>query len=375
MKFARDNRWKYFISLASTFDGTNALTVSYETSLEDCADEKQWYWTQFEARMNADGMVGLPYASRTDRDFDRRCFIGDRTLHTMLFEKKASTGEKAQTTEDDGPPCFVAFAPRAVLKLRAESADMVKRIYTICYNKEPMDVQPIRGKYWGLAFTVEGGIPTDDYDLELQKKLNLDTSIAYNREILSNGFSSAIYRAGTGKFAAAFKPEKPYSATIAVDSGIYGEYGVAVLFEQKTRRCLLTRRLFGAEPEDIFWETMKIWAEFEPRGAFPRRDAGQLYYPAVFSHIFEEYWDFIHAPLPENAPEESAQGRYASAAARMTFSCNALVDAEAPERSLSIARSGASSRKYPVQDSVDFWATSQEQAQEECATVENGFAR
>jgi hypothetical protein len=373
MKFARDSGWDYFISVASTFDGTNELTVSYKASLEDCVDERNWYWTQFLKLLKADGMDGFPCAARTDLDFDRKCFVGDRTLHTMLFEKRASTKERVKTTEDDGPPCFLAFAPKAVMKLRAESTEMVQRIYTICYNRAPTNVRELRGKYWGLSFSVDGGTPPDNFELKLQKKLNLETSIAYNREILANGFSSANYRAGTGKFAAAFKPEKPYSATIAIESGIYGEYGVAIMFEQKTRRCLLTRRLFGAEPEDIFWETMKIWAEFEPRHAFPRKDAGQLYYPAVFSHMFEQHWDFIHAPLQENAPCESA-GHYASAAAQLTFSCNALVDAEAPDRSSSIAQSGAMSRKYPVQDAQDFWSSLQEQAQEECVTVEYGFA-
>jgi hypothetical protein len=373
MKFARDNGWDCFISMASTFDGTNALTVCYKASLEDCKEDKNWYWTQFLALLKADGMEGFPCASRSDFDLDRKCFIGDRILHTMLFEKKASTQERAKTTEDDGPPCFFAFTPKSVMKFRVESVEMVRRIYTICYNREPINVKEERGKYWGLIFRVDDGPLPDDYDLKLKRKLSLDTSIAYNREILANGFSSAIYRAGTGKFAAVFKPNKPYSATIAVEQGIYGEFGVAILFEQKTRRCLLTRRLFGAEPEDIFWETMRMWAKFEPRHAFPRKDAGQLYYPAVFSHMFEQYWDFIHAPLQEDAPCKAA-GRYASDAAQLTFSCNALVDAEAPERSSSIAQSGATSRKYPVQDAQDYWSTPQEQAQEECVTVEYGFA-
>jgi hypothetical protein len=323
--------------------------------------------------MRADGMDGFPCASRADFDFDRRCFIGDHSLHTILYEKKASTQEKAKTTEDDGPPCFYAFTQGSHMKIRAESVDMVKRMFTICYNKEPVNVTEIHGKFWGLLFEVDGGKAPDEFKLKLQKKLNLTTSVAYNREILSSGFSSAIYRAGTGKFAAAFKPEKPYSATIAIESGIYGEHGVAILFEQKTRRCLITQRIYETNPDDIFWETMKIWARFEPRQAFPRKDAGQLYYPACFSHMFELYWDFIHAPLPEEAPCVSA-GRYASAAARMTFSCDALVDAEAPERSSGIAQSGATSRKYPVQDAVDFWSSADGQAQEECDTVEYGFA-
>jgi hypothetical protein len=89
--------------------------------------------------------------------------------------------------------------------------------------------------------------------------------------------------------------------------------------------------------------------------------------------MFEQHWDFIHAPLQENAPCDSA-GRYASCAARMQFSCDALVDAEAPDKSARIAQSGATSRKYTVQDAQDYWSTPQEQAQEECDTVLNGFA-
>jgi hypothetical protein len=181
------------------------------------------------------------------------------------------------------------------------------------------------------------------------------------------------YRAGTGKFAATFKPGKPYSATIAIEPGTFREHAVAILFEQKTRRCLITQHLHGFSDEDAFWQAMKLWAKFEPRQAFPRRDAGQLYYPASCSHMFETYWDFIHAPLQENAPCESAR-RYASAAAGLSFTCNALVDAEAPDKSSRIAQSGAISRKYPIQDAQNYWSSLQEQAQEECDTVEHGFA-
>jgi hypothetical protein len=285
----------------------------------------------------------------------------------MLFEKGATT------TESDGPPCFFAYAPKAVMKIRAESIDVVHRIITMCYNREPVKFERVRGKFWGLMVEIDGGKCPAHCSLKLEKKLNLDTATAYNRDILSNGFSAGPYRSGTGKFTAAFKPEKPYSATIAIETGIYGEHGVAILFEQKTRRCLITKRIFGLTDEDTFWEIMKTWANFEPRQAFPRKDAGQLYYPAAFSHMFEQHWDFIHSPLQEEASCVSA-GQYASYAARLTFSCDARVDAEAPDKSSRLAQSGAVSRKYPVQDAQDYWSTPQEQAQEECDTVEHGFA-
>jgi hypothetical protein len=374
MKFARDNDdWEYHISLASTFDGSNAITVSYKASLEECEDSKNWYWTAFCACLDADGMVGLPARTRTDFDFDRKCFIGDHCLHTILFEKKASTGVKAVTTECDGPPCFYAYCPNSVMKFRAESADIVKRMITMCYNMEPTTFDIIPGKFWGLIARVDGGEIPYQCTAERTKDLNLDTAIAYNREILSNGLASSSYRSGTGKFAAAFKPGKPYSATIAIEPGIFGEHGVAILFEQKAGRCLITQRLTGFSDEDAFWQTMRLWAKFEPRQAFPRRDAGQLYYPAAYSHMFEQHWDFIHRPLQEYAPSIPA-GHYASDAARLVFSCDALVDAEAPDRSSRVAQSGAISRKFPIQDAQNYWSTPQEQAQEECDTVLYGFA-
>jgi hypothetical protein len=116
-----------------------------------------------------------------------------------------------------------------------------------------------------------------------------------------------------------------------------------------------------------------MWAKFEPRQAFPRKDAGQLFYPAASSHMFEQYWSFIHAPKVEDAPNVLAE-HYASDAAGLIFSCDARVDAEAPDKSAQIAQSGAISRKYPIQDAQDFWSSPQEQAQEECDTVEHGFA-
>jgi hypothetical protein len=367
MKFARDNNWEYYISLASTFDGTNAITVSYRASLEDCEDKYPWYWNQFCTLLKADNMIGLPAVARAGFKFIRRCFIGDRILHTMLFEVDVPT------TEDSGPPCFFAYAPNAVMKFRAESADMVSRMITMCYDGQTMNCQTVPGKFWGLVMQINEGALPGEFKLKRQKGLNLPTAMAYNRDILSNGLTSAPYRAGTGKFAAAFKPEKPYSATIAIETGIYGEHGVAIFFEQKTRRCLLTKRLFDIPDEAVFWEVMRMWAKFEPRQAFPRKDAGQLFYPAVFSHMFEQYWDFIHAPKVEDAPNVYT-GHYASDAACLVFSCDARVDAEAPEKSAQIAQSGAISRKYPVQDAQDLWSSPQEQAQEECDTVEHDFA-
>jgi hypothetical protein len=127
LKFARDSHWKFFVSVASTFDQTNAITVSYETSLEGCDDTKDWYWQRFLEELQKDGMLGLPIASRPGPTFAKKCFIGDYQLHVMLLE------EGVETTECDGPPSYFVYAPNAVMKFRAEDVASVHRMITMCY--------------------------------------------------------------------------------------------------------------------------------------------------------------------------------------------------------------------------------------------------
>jgi hypothetical protein len=285
----------------------------------------------------------------------------------MLYE------EKAETTENDGPPCFFVYAPRAVMKFRAEDAASVRRMVTMCYGQEPRDGDQLHGKFWALIETINGGeIPPQCY-LKLRGKYSPGIVYGYNRETFMAGQESAPYRSGIGKFAAQFKPEKPFAATMAIETGLHGEHAIAILFEQKTRRCLISERFLSDSDVSTFWRAMKLWAEFDPRAARPRSQAGQLYYPVVYSHMVEQYWDFLHAPTHEQAGEDKELGKYVSAAARLTFSENMLVDAEAPEHSLKIASSGALARRYPVQDAQDYWSSPQEQAQEERDTMQYGF--
>jgi hypothetical protein len=284
----------------------------------------------------------------------------------MLYEKGAST------TEIDGPPCFFAYAPQAAMKFRAESIEAVHRMITMCYNAESDIGRKLHGKFWALIESINGGgIPKQCF-LQLQQRLSLEMATGYNRDTFLHGLASAPYRTGVGKFAAHFKPDEPYSAIIAVEKGVHGEHGVGIFFEQSTRRCLLTQRILPKTDEKTFWKVMRMWANFDPRPARQRKDAGQLYYPAQYSHMFELHWDFIHAPTQEAALDKY-MSKYASAAAQLEFTKDALVDAEAPEKSLKIASSGAMSRRYPVQDAQDYFSSLQEQAQEECDTVANGF--
>jgi hypothetical protein len=144
LKFARNSRWPFHLSCASTFDGTYAITVTYETTLEDCGDQVAWYWSKVVSLLNEDGMTGFPVMARNDVVWKRHCFIGDHCIHVMLRE------QGVLTAEDDGPPCFRVFAPKALLKLRAESIDVANRMLTMCYNEEPKYAVQHHGKFWAL---------------------------------------------------------------------------------------------------------------------------------------------------------------------------------------------------------------------------------
>jgi hypothetical protein len=111
----------------------------------------------------------------------------------------------------------------------------------------------------------------------------------------------------------------------------------------------------------------------QQRLAKTRVDAGQVYYPAAYSHMVEQHWDFLHSPRSEDS-ENEPMGKYASAAAaRLRFSLDMLVSEEAPDKLQESAYAGAMSRRCPVQDAQDYWGTLEEQAQEEQETLSKGF--
>jgi hypothetical protein len=317
-----------------------------------------------------DNLIGFPATARTGITWTRQCFIGDHYIHILLKELGVST------PEDDGPPCYLLFAPRASLKLRAESEEVAVRMTTMCYDREPELVQKVHGKSWALIASIFGGTVNPRHLVTLGQRMKLEEVTAWNRDTFLHGLASDPYRCGTGKFAAQFKPDKPYSATIAIEKGVHKDHGTAILFEQANRRCLVTRRLYGTSDEDTFWKVMKDWAQFQPRLARPRVNPGQLYYPSGYSHMFEIYWDFLTDPI--HHPEvchSAAISQYAAAASGLDFSdFIPQPDVEASEKSQRVWSVGALSRRCPVQDATDYWSSPEDQAQEESVTVSCGFA-
>jgi hypothetical protein len=290
LRFARDNDWSMLLSCVSSLDGLNSITVTYETSLIDCEDSIPWFLGKFNELMAQDGLIGLPAATRLGITWNRTCQIEDFKVHIFLTEVGVAT------PEEDGPPCFIFYGPKASLKLRCESTEVAMRAVTMCYGQEPViaDHDMHNTTEWALIASIFGGIVDDKHKVQLERHIDTEESAAICKEIFVSGLATQPYRTGLGKFTTRFKPGEPYSATIAIEKGVHGEHGTAIFSEQDNRGCLLTRRLYGISVDDALWFVMKDWAQFQPRLSKPRVDPGLLYYPAEYTHVFEKYWDVLN---------------------------------------------------------------------------------
>jgi hypothetical protein len=182
---------------------------------------------------------------------------------------------------------MIFYAPKATLKLRCESFDVAWRALTMFYNREPdmPNSSKHHTKEWALIASINGGMIADQHRVQLVGKHDLEKVATWNKETFIAGLATQPYGSGLGKFTAKFKPDEPYSATIAIERGTHEEFGTGIYFEQGVRRCLLTRRIYGISDEDTFWYVMKDWAQFQPRLSKPRLDPGQLYYPPEYGPL------------------------------------------------------------------------------------------
>jgi hypothetical protein len=373
LKFGRDNGWTMLLSVVSSLDGTNALTLSYESPLTDCEDDLNWYWQRFIELMANDGLIGFPIFARPGIQLKRSCRIEDHLIHILLTE------QGVPTTETDGTPCILLYAPRATFKFRCESIEVALRAVTMCYNREPQLIEPHHGKAWALIASIDGGEIPDKHRIQLVGEHDLSKVAEWNKETFIAGLASQPYGAGLCKFTAKFDSEEPYAATIAVEKGVHDERATAVFFEQGVHRCLLTRRIHEATADEALWLAMKDWAEFQPKRSARRRDPGQLFYPAEYTHVIQKYWDVLNDPLqhPDSREEtdrtKSFMQDMAAALSEMDVSNLEPQPSDvAPEKSQRIAHDGALSRRYPIQDSVDYWPTPAEQVCEEESMIALG---
>jgi hypothetical protein len=234
-------------------------------------------------------------------------------------------------------------------------------------------------KEWAMIGAMNGGVVDDRHRVLLEGKHDLEKVAAWNKETFIAELATQPYGSGLGKFTAKFRPDDPYSATIAIEKGTHDEHAPAIYFEQGARRCLPTRGVYGISDDDALWYVMKDWAQFQPRLSKPRRDPGMLFYPPEYSHVFEKYWGVLNDPTQHPDQDMSSNSRdsmTAMAAALSEMDLSNWIpqpDSEASEKSQRIARTAALSRRCPIMDAVDYWKSPEEQAREEMATGESGF--
>jgi hypothetical protein len=380
LKFGRDNEWPLVISCASTLDGSNSATITYESSWENRENTVDWFWTKFLTLMEADGMEGLPVASRLSAIWQTTCRIEDYAIRVTLHEK-TSAGEFVPTPEDDGIPCFLLYGPRATIKMRCESIAVANQFLTMFYGREPTQVSQFFTREWALIASIDGGIIPLKHKAVRNQEIPVADDLVWNKEIFDAGLVTQPYSAGLGKFTAKFKPRRPYSATIAIEKGCHNEHGTAFFFEQESRRCLLTQTLYGLTDDEVLWYTMQAWASFQPRLAKPRQDPGLLYYPAEYTHVFQKYWDYLNNPVShpdcsETDHTKNSMSRMASAIASMSLSLwEPQVDAEAPDKSSRVAHKAALSRKCPIQDAANYWLPVESQVETATASGSPALAQ
>jgi hypothetical protein len=125
---------------------------------------------------------------------------------------------------------------------------------------------------------------------------------------------------------------------------------------------------------------MKDWATFQPKLSKPRVTPGSLFFPAEYTHIMQECWEYLddptkHPDVKVDAPYFPYIQQYTAAVSVMDFSEFEPQPADiAPEKSQRVAQQAALSRRCMVQDACDYWGSPQDQAQEESVTDSYGFA-
>jgi hypothetical protein len=219
--------------------------------LADCENTVAWFWAKFAELMAQDNLVGLPAAARLGVIWGKSCKVEDQKVHIYITEFGVST------PEEDGPPCFIFYAPRATLKLRCESIEVALRAVTMCYSQDPTleERHKHHTKEWDLIARIFGGTVDEKHRVQLDRRIETDVAAAWNKETFVAWLATEPYRAGIGKFASQFKPDAPYSATFAIERGVHDGHGPAIFFEQGNRRCLLTRRHYGISDEYTFWKS------------------------------------------------------------------------------------------------------------------------
>jgi hypothetical protein len=185
----------------------------------------------------------------------------------------------------------------------------VERWLPILYPGGVQCTERLITKEWALISALNGGEIPASHRLIQEEPITVHPE-AWNSEIYEACLKTQNYDKGLDRFVRRFDPNLPAEAIVAIVKGVHHEHGAAVLFTQENRRCLLLDTLHGLTDDEALWYTLHSWAKFQPRLKCPRREPGQLYYPAVYSHVFEKYWATLEQPLAHPGPVDESMNKH-----------------------------------------------------------------
>jgi hypothetical protein len=124
LKFGRDSAWPLSVSVASTLDSSNSVTVTSSIDYEECDSSRAWFMAKFLAAAQKDQMFGLPALFLPTTTWTLKLRKEDASFRGLLYEYGASTPEY------DGCPCYLVYGRRATIKLRCETIEVADRALT-----------------------------------------------------------------------------------------------------------------------------------------------------------------------------------------------------------------------------------------------------
>jgi hypothetical protein len=368
LRFGRDSQWPLKITFASALDEHSSMSVTYalewdglEWGDDEDSDERvrNWFTQRFMEKAYEDGLIQPPGWTRPGSALMMDVRKENSEFRVVIRENNAALN--IRSPEMPGPPPFLFYGPKAEIKIRPPSLQSLERWMSILYPNGMQITEKLATNEWAIIGAFNGGKTPESHKLVLTDP-DKAAPEAWNTAILEAGLRTQNYDKGFDRFIRKFNPGVQMSAVMAIESGAHSEFGAAILFTQENRRCLLLETLHVESEADALWYTMLRWARFQPRATRPKSDAGQLFYPAAYSHVFEKYWDVLEQPLAhEDVASESfftkaCMQKYAAALRGHKLPQTPLVDSEAPEGCQIIAKQAAWSRLCMIQDAHNFWA-------------------
>jgi hypothetical protein len=207
LKFGRDSAWPLSVSVASTLDGSNSVTVTYSIDYEECDSSRAWFTAKFLAAAQEDQVLGLPAIYRPTATWTLKLRKEDASFRGILYEDGAST------PEDDGCPCYLVYGQKATMKLRCETIEVADRALTCLYGSSPEMTEQVHTSEWAMVASIGGRIPEKHRLVQVDP---IDDPDAYNVEIQNLAKASQAYDRGLERFIGKFDSSTTMTATMAI---------------------------------------------------------------------------------------------------------------------------------------------------------------